>query len=50
MPDDLFARLREHYSEPELVELAAIVALGNFRSRFNRIFAVEPNGLYCPLP
>jgi alkylhydroperoxidase family enzyme len=48
--DALFARLREHFSEPQLVELAAIVALENFRSRFNRVFRVEPNGLYCPLP
>ncbi len=48
--DELFARLRGHYSEVELVELAAIVALENFRSRFNRVFRVEPNGLYCPLP
>lgn len=50
MSDELFARLREHYSEAELVELAAIVALENFRSRFNRVFRVEAHGIYCPLP
>jgi len=48
--DDLFDRLRRHYTTEELVELAAICALENFRSRFNRIFRVEPNGVYCPLP
>jgi alkylhydroperoxidase family enzyme len=48
--DDLFERLRRHYSTAELVELGAICALENFRSRFNRIFRVEPNGVYCPLP
>ena len=48
--DDLFERLRRHYSTEQLVELAAICALENFRSRFNRIFRVEPNGVYCPLP
>ena len=48
--DNLFARLRQHYSEEALVELAAMVALENFRSRFNRIFRVEPNGVYCPVP
>jgi len=48
--DDLFARLQRHYSNEELVELAAICALENFRSRFNRVFRVEPNGLYCPVP
>ena len=47
--DDLFNRLQRHYSTEELVELAAICALENFRSRFNRIFRVEPNGLYCPV-
>lgn len=47
--DELFARLQAHYSEAELVELAAIVALENFRSRFNRVFHIEANGLYCPL-
>ena len=48
--DDLFARLQRHYSTEALVELAAVCALENFRSRFNRVFKVEPNGLYCPVP
>lgn len=48
--EDLFERLRRHYTTAELVELAAICALENFRSRFNRIFRVEPNGVYCALP
>jgi alkylhydroperoxidase family enzyme len=45
----LFERLRQHYDEPQLVELAATAALENYRSRFNRVFRIEPNGLYCPL-
>jgi hypothetical protein len=32
-----------------LVELAATAALENFRARFNRVFRVEPNALYCPV-
>ena len=48
--DELFARARGHFSEDELVELGAVIALENFRSRFNRIFGVEANGLYCVLP
>ena len=48
--DDLFERLQRHYTPEQLVELAAICALENFRSRFNRVFQVEPNGVYCPLP
>ncbi|HEY8695031.1 MAG TPA: hypothetical protein VIR57_20060 [Chloroflexota bacterium] len=48
--DELFERLQRHYSTEELVELGAVCALENFRSRFNRIFRVEPNGFYCPVP
>ena len=48
--DDLFERLQREYKTEELVELAAICALENFRSRFNRVFRVEPNGFYCPMP
>ena len=48
--DDLFGRLRRHYTTEQLVELAAICALENFRSRFNRVFRVEPNGVYCAVP
>src|SRR5436190_14467612 len=48
--DDLFERLGRHYSTEQLVELGAICALENFRSRFNRIFQVEANGVYCALP
>jgi alkylhydroperoxidase family enzyme len=48
--DDLFAEAAHHYSREQLVELAAVIALENFRSRFNRVFDVEANGLYCPVP
>ncbi len=48
--DELFARLREHYDEAQLVELAAIVAQENFRSRFNTTFRIESQGQYCVLP
>jgi len=48
--DELFERLQRHYSNEDLVELGAVCALENFRSRFNRIFRVEPNGFYCPVP
>jgi len=49
VPDALFARVRSHYDEPQLVELAATAALENFRARFNRVFQIEPNSLYCPI-
>jgi alkylhydroperoxidase family enzyme len=48
--DELFQRLQQYYDEAELVELAAIVAHENFRSRFNTTFRVESAGMYCPVP
>ena len=52
--DELFANLRKHFSDPQLVELTTDIALGNFRSRFNRTFKCRPAGMsegaYCPLP
>ena len=47
--DRFFNRLKRHFNEQELVELAAIIALENFRSKFNPVFAVESQG-FCPLP
>ena len=47
--DRFFDRLKRYYSEEELVELAATIALENFRSKFNPVFAVESQG-FCPLP
>jgi alkylhydroperoxidase family enzyme len=49
VPDELYERLRTYYDEAQLVELAATAALENFRARFNRVFRVEPNSLYCPV-
>ena len=46
--DRFFNRLKRHFSEEELVELAAIIALENFRSKFNPVFAVESQG-FCSL-
>ena len=47
--DELFARLRAYYDDAQLVELAAIVAQENFRSRFNTTFRIESEGMYCPV-
>ena len=46
--DELFTRARKHFSEPQLVELAAAVALENFRSKFNVALGVEAQG-FCLL-
>jgi alkylhydroperoxidase family enzyme len=44
--DEVFAEARRHFSEKQLVELAATVAMENYRARFNRIFAVESQGFF----
>jgi len=44
--DELLQRLQKHHSEAEIVEMAAVIALENFRSRFNRCCGVEAHGFY----
>lgn len=46
--DDLYRRLRDHFSEEQLLELSAQIAFENFRARLNRVFDVESDGLYTP--
>ena len=46
--DELFAEARRHFSEAQLVELAAAIALENFRSKFNVALGVESQG-FCLL-
>tara|TARA_R110002167_G_scaffold315336_1_gene520896 strand:- start:737 stop:970 length:234 start_codon:yes stop_codon:yes gene_type:complete len=45
----LFAALRERFSEAEIVELTAGIAMENFRSKFNVPLQVSAQGL-CILP
>jgi alkylhydroperoxidase family enzyme len=47
--DELFARVRAHFGEPEIVELTAAVGLENFRSKFNTALGIEAQG-FCVLP
>ena len=47
--DELFARLRSHFDEAQIVELTAAVALENFRSLFNVALGVGAQG-FCVLP
>ena len=52
--DELFAALRSHLDEAQLVELTTTIAWENYRARFNRGFDVAAQGFYdgaaCPLP
>lgn len=42
--DVLFDRLREHLDEAQLVELTNIIALENYRARFNWALGIEDQG------
>jgi alkylhydroperoxidase family enzyme len=48
--NSLFLELQKHYSEEQLIELAAAIAHENFRARFNRAFDVGSDELFCPMP
>ncbi len=45
----LFARLKEHFSEQQIVELTAAIALENFRSKFNPSLGIAAQG-FCLVP
>ena len=45
---DLYNRLKEQFSEAQLLELGAQIAFENFRARFNRVFDVQSDHLYQP--
>jgi alkylhydroperoxidase family enzyme len=47
--DDFFAELKKHFTEPQIVELTAAIALENFRSNFNPTLGVEAQG-FCVVP
>lgn len=44
--DELFARLRQHFTDDELVELMAIIAWENASSKFNRALRVPSQRLW----
>ena len=47
--DVLFDEVKKHFTEPQIVELTAVVALENFRSKFNPTLGVEAQG-FCMVP
>jgi AhpD family alkylhydroperoxidase len=52
--DELFASLREHFDERQIVELTMIIASENLYSRSNWAFGIEgqgfSDGMYCARP
>jgi hypothetical protein len=54
VPDELFERMRARFDEEQLVELTSVIALENYRARFNWALAIEGEGFtegaYCVPP
>ena len=52
--EELFEALRRHFDERQLVDLTSAIAWENYRTRFNRAFAVEAEGFiegaFCAVP
>jgi len=46
--DDLYARLRQQFSDEQLMELSGQIAFENYRARWNRVFDVGRDELYQP--
>jgi len=46
--DDLYSRLREKFSEEQLLQLGSQLAFENYRARLNRVFDVGSDELYRP--
>ncbi len=47
--DALVDDLKKHYSEAQIVELTAAIAMENFRSKFNPALGIEAQG-FCMVP
>jgi 4-carboxymuconolactone decarboxylase len=54
IPESLFAAMRAHFSERQLVELTSAIAIENYRARFNWAFGIGSQGFAaggaCALP
>jgi 4-carboxymuconolactone decarboxylase len=54
VPDQLFAKLRSHFDDAQLVELTNVIALENMRGRFNLALDIGSagfsEGMVCAIP
>lgn len=54
VPDELFAALREHFDERQLVELTSAIAIENLHARFNAALNIGApgftEGMVCAVP
>jgi AhpD family alkylhydroperoxidase len=54
VPEELFARLREHLTDAQIVELTHVIAIENHRGRFNLAMGIGAagfsEGMVCAVP
>ncbi len=54
VPEALFAKMRQHFNEAQLVELTHVIALENLRGRFNLALGIGAagfsDGMVCAIP
>ena len=54
LPEALFAKMRQHFNEAQLVELTHVIALENLRGRFNLALGIGAAGfsvgMVCAIP
>ena len=54
MSDELFAQLREHFNEKQMIELTSAIAWENYRARYDHALGVEAEGFsegaVCAVP
>jgi len=52
--DEVFAEIRRHYDDSQIVELTSAIAWENYRARFDHALHIEAEGFskgaYCPVP
>ena len=52
--DSLFAALKQHFTDSQMVEVTAAIAWENYRARFNHAMGIEAQGFsegaFCPMP
>jgi len=47
--DDLVDGLKQHFTDGQIVEMTAAIAMENFRSKFNPPLGIEAQG-FCVIP
>ena len=54
VPEALFDKLKQHFDEPQLIELSSAIAWDNFKARLHHALDIQSEdfsqGKFCPMP